>query len=1000
MRTRRERLKRPQSRQRTTRRTSIAALVWRALAVALVAIVCGRIPASVALVEVVYERSAPPLPPDDASARDASIDVRARDEKGAPLFGVRVRVLALRDEADGRRAYAAGEGTAGPDGHVRLLRLPRGEAWITADAEGRARASSAVVLEQGDRLVELVLEAGHRLDVEVKDERGEAIAGAEIEAAQADPLPIGARTGADGVAHVTRLGAPPWTVTARAKGFDEVTTHGAREGEPMRMVLHKLGAIAVHVVDEHGAGVAGARVQIASPSLWPARSAECDASGAVRIGALPAGTYALRATSGDLASPIELGTELARGEEANVTLRLAASVTVAVRVVGDDDAPVFGARVTLAESGISPFPVEATTDREGRARLGPVARGAASVAVRAESFVARELAVPDPLPAEVRIALAHAGTIEGRVVDARGFPIDGATIEIAGTAFDGAPIDDDPRRTRFTDAQFASALAGPRPLVAAGELGVMPGPVPSIPAAGATVAGMPPTVGTTDEPWVTRKDGTYRASPASPGRVRVLVHHPQYVDASSDAVSLAPGGTVMLDVVMHAGGILEGRVVDAGGGGVQGARVVLAAAHGSMERMARTASDGSFGFAAVPTDVVLLVSPDDEGSNVELRAHVAIPEGGHKSITLQLGPARDPLPVRVRDDRGYPVEGAQVTVVSLDSTSALRETSFTDGHGETVLPHAKGIALRAEVRADDLAPSVMRIEPSANAVEVTLARAESAAGEVRSTRGDPIADAEVTLYTDLGARKCRTSADGAFTLAELAAGHARVVVRASGFARASREVNVDANAGRRPTTFERIELIPGGSAEGVVLDARGDPVIGARVAVDLVPTYLAVGATPPGVAVTDARGRFRLDDLAEGALTLEAFSPDLGRARQDTHVFAGEVTHEVRFVLRGGATAGPHSAGEPRAAGSVAITLGETGDPREVVVVAVAEGSEAERAGLAPGDAIVSIEGAAVTTMEDARAKLSGPLGDDVLLTVHRGDHEESLRVAREPVRR
>ena len=156
----------------------------------------------------------------------------------------------------------------------------------------------------------------------------------------------------------------------------------------------------------------------------------------------------------------------------------------------------------------------------------------------------------------------------------------------------------------------------------------------------------------------------------------------------------------------------------------------------------------------------------------------------------------------------------------------------------------------------------------------------------------------------------------------------------------------------------------------------------------------------PGVAVTDARGRFRLDNLAEGALTLEAFSPDLGRARQDTHVFAGEITHEVRFVLRGDATTGPHSAGEPRAAGSVAVTLGETGDPREVVVVAVAEGSEAERAGLAPGDAIVSIEGAAVTTMEDARAKLSGPLGDDVLLTVHRGDHEESLRVAREPVRR
>jgi len=981
-------------------RARVVTIVLRAIAVALVAIVCGGIPASVSLVQVVFERGAPPLPTNDAEARDATIDVRARDEVGAPIAGARVRVLALRDEADGRRAYAAGEGTTGRDGHVRLLRLPRGEAWVTADAEGRARGSSAVVLEKGDRAIDVVLATGHRLDVEVKDERGAAIAGAEIEAAEADPLPVGARAGADGVAHVTRLSAPPWTVTARAKGFDEVTTHGAREGEPLRVVLHRLGGIAVRVVDEHGVGVAQARVQIASPSLWPARTAECDANGDVRIGALPAGTYALRATSGERASAIELGTDLARGQETSVTLRLAASETVAVRVTGDDDAPVFGARVTLAESGVSPFPIEATSDREGRARLGPIARGGASLAVRAEAFVPREMAVPDPLPGEVAIALAHAGAIEGRVVDARGFPVDGATIEITGTAFDGAPIDDDPRRARFTDAEFASALAGPRPLVAAGELGVMPGPVPSIPAAGATIAGVPPTAIATDEPWVTRNDGTYRASPASPGRVRVLVHHPLYVDAMSDVVTLAPGGTVKLDVVMHAGGILEGQVIDVSGRGVQGARVVLAATHGAMERVARTASDGSFGFAAVPNDLVLLVSPDDEGSGVELRAQVSVPEGGKKAITLQLSPARDPLPVRVRDDRGYPVDGAQVTIVSLDAASALRETAFTDARGETTLPRAKGIAFRAEVRGDGLAPSVVRIGASATEVDVALARAESATGEVRSTRGDPVADAEVILYTDLGARHARANDDGTFAFADLAAGHARLVVRAVGFARLERDVTIAANAGRRPTSFDRVELPAGGAAEGVVLDARGDPVVGARVAINLVPTYLAVGTTPAGVAVTDARGRFHLADLADGAVTLEAFAPDLGRAREDIRVIAGETTRDVRFVLRADLAPGDRASHEPAAAGSVAVTLGETSEPREVVIVAVADGSEAERAGLAPGDAVVSIEGAPVATMEEARAKLSGPLGDDVLLTVRRGDREESLRVSREPVRR
>ena len=125
--------------------------------------------------------------------------------------------------------------------------------------------------------------------------------------------------------------------------------------------------------------------------------------------------------------------------------------------------------MTLAESGMSPFPIEATTDRDGRARLGPIARGPASIAVRAEGYVARSLGAPDPLPNEVPVVLARAGAVEGRVTDARGFPVDGATIEILGTAFDGEPIDDDPRRARFTDAEFASALAGPRPLVPRGS---------------------------------------------------------------------------------------------------------------------------------------------------------------------------------------------------------------------------------------------------------------------------------------------------------------------------------------------------------------------------------------------------------------------------------------------------------------------------------------------------------------------------------------------------
>jgi hypothetical protein len=873
-----------------------------------------------------------------------------------------------------------------------------------------------VVLERGPRSIEMVLGAAHRLDVEVKDERGEPVAVAEVEAiAAADPLPVGARAGRDGVARVTRLSAAPWVVTARAAGYEEVTYRGVVEGQVLHATLRRLGALAVRVVGEDGAPAPFARVMVASASLWPARVADASKDGAVRIGGLGEGSYALRATAGERASPIELGILLARGEEKTVTLRLGPGQRVAVRVTegeGDLAAPVPGARVTLSESGLSPFPIEATTDREGRARLGPVARGASTLAARADGFVARgAVSVPDPAPGEVRIALVRGGVVLGRVVDARGYPVDGATIEIVGTDFYGAPIDDDPRRTRFRDAHFVATLAGPSRLVPAGELGVVPGPVPPIPHGQSAVAplalasggGPGAASGPGDEPWITRDDGTFRASPVSPGRVRALVRHPQYVEALSDLVTLAPGGEATVDVVMHAGGVLEGRVVDAGGHPVGGARVVVAASRGSMERATRSATDGTFAFAAVPQTVTVMASPDDEGSPAEARATVDIPEGGKKSVTLTLPAARDPLPARVTDDRGYAVEAAQVTAVSLDPSSALRATAFTDARGEAQIAGARGLSLRVEVSAPGHAAKIVTTDADLSSLVVALAAAESARGEVRSTRGDAIGGAELVLYTTAGARHARADASGLFAFGDLPPGAARLRVRAEGFVSVTNDVTIAPSAGRRPTDLARVELAPGGTVEGQVLDARGDPVAGARVALDRVPTYLTVGGSPAGVAVADARGAFRLGDLPEGAVTLEAYAPDVGRARSEgVRVVAGRIARDVRITLRSDGADGPaeRSSGADDAAGGVAVTLGETAEPREVVLVSVVEASEAERAGLVPGDVVVAVDGKDVHTLSEARRRLGGPLGVDVLVKVRHGERTDALRIPREPIRR
>ena len=967
------------------------------LVILLCALVVGAIPGA-PLRATVSTLTAPPLPP-ELSLRDAALDVTVRTEAHMPLDDARVQAFAI---ASGR-AFLAGEARSDAAGRAALRDLPRGEFWVTAEASHMARASTSVVLAAGPRAVDMTLGAEHRLELDVQDEQGAPIAGAEIEVSGRDPLPLGARSGRDGVAHAGRLGPAPWIVTARAHGYEEITQRGVREGEKLRVTLRRLGALVVTVLGPEGVPAAGARVVLAGASLWPARAAETGKDGTLRVGALAAGSYAMRAAQGDLASPIELGVSLARGEEKSVTLRLALGVRVRVRVTEDADGPpIASARVTLTENGLSPFPLEATTDKDGRAALGPICAGPASLSARAEGFVARG-AVPVPeassVARDVSIALVRAGTLTGRVVDARGFPVDGATISIVGSDFNGGPIDDDPRRTQFRDAHFDATLRGPAPLLAAGELGVMPGPVPPIPHGFSTAPSLPNAQGVLPapaEPWITRDDGTFRAAPASPGRVRALVRHPQFVEAMSDLVTLTSGGEAHVDIVMHAGGTLEGRVVDTAGRAVAGARVAVAAVRGSMVRATKSATDGTFAFAALPEDVTVLVSRDDEANDVLARVPVSIPERGRRAITVTLPEPRTALDARVIDDRGYPIDAAQLSATSLEAAAPLRTTAFTDARGEARLAGARGLMLRIEAHAPGYAPLVMTVDGARTGVILTLSAAESARGEVRAQggRGDAVLGAEVVLYTALGAHHARTDRDGVFLVNDLAPGPVRLRVRAQGFAPRELQLVIDVNGGRRPFAVPRVELAPEGILEGLVVDAKGTPIQGARVAKDRVPVYLAALATPPGVAVTDARGHFSLASLADGAVTLEAYAPDVGHARAEAVVVAGRTRDVGRITLRKDAD----KVTDQAASGGVAITLGESN--REVVVVVVAESSEAERLGIAPGDVLLELDGAPVSTMEGARARLNGPIADDVVVKLRRGEKIETLRVPREQVRR
>ena len=71
------------------------------------------------------------------------------------------------------------------------------------------------------------------------------------------------------------------------------------------------------------------------------------------------------------------------------------------------------------------------------------------------------------------------------------------------------------------------------------------------------------------------------------------------------------------------------------------------------------------------------------------------------------------------------------------------------------------------------------------------------------------------------------------------------------------------------------------------------------------PTYLPVGAVLSGMAVTDGKGRFRLGELADGTVTLEAYAADVGRARRtDVRASAGRTTDGVKIIITRGGSEG------------------------------------------------------------------------------------------------
>ncbi len=946
-------------------------------------------------------KAADPIP---TSARDRSATLRVAvvREGGAGVAQATAQVF----WEDGGRFYLAGAASTDDGGAVLFEALPPGRAWLLAEAPGFARASTSLVLSADPRTVRVVLHAAEALEVTVRDEASAPIARATALVDTADPLPFGGLTDEHGLARFSRLGAAPWSVKASAPGFESVSRTGVRGA--VTLTLRRLASLEVTVQALDGKPAPGATVMIGGASLWPARSAEADSQGVARIAGLLAGSYDLRASLAGFVSPTLLGFELTRGATEKLTLRLEPGRTVIALVTdGEGKNPIVvpNADVVLAEGGVSSFPIRGRTGSDGTVALGPIATGPATLGARAPDFVGSALvAVPEVLDGPVRVPLTRGATIVGEVEDARGFPIDSATIEVVGTDPSGLPIAETPALVGFRQSHFAWALPGPVPLIPAGELGVMPGPVPPIPRPGAEVEAASNSVDFSEPltdlaPWVTNRGGQFTARPITPGRVRVIVRHPDYVEGTSELVTVAAGGEAKVRIVLLHGGSLEGHVVDDRGQPVAGAEVELSSPRATRTELATTASDGTFAFAAVPTEITLSLARPEDVARVVLRKSLLVAEGAREKLELVLPAARDPVRIVVRDEDDRPIEMVEINATSLEPTRPMRLTRFSDGEGTVNIEDALGETLRVIAEAPGYARVIATFAAAPKELKLTLKHGVIIEGRVTSVRGRRTVENAVVTLQQEGVRKVATTdGDGVFRLRDIAPGDVKLHVVHPDFADEEVTAHVD-STGRadRAFTLPDIDLTEAGEVEGEVVDERGDRVAGARVMAGELPSYVPAGKLPRGVALTDSDGHFLLGGVHPGTAQISAISSVSGRGSTHAEVSSGHSVRGLRIQLS------PHAVdSDPVALGSVAVTLGERGTaPQlEVVIVSVADGSEAEHAGVDAGDVISAIDGAHPTSMSDARMKLSGQPGSDIVIEVARGGAPLRFRVLREATRR
>ena len=897
---------------------------------------------------------------------------RVTDEYGHGVSGATLRWIAVREGL----ALPVVSVLTDESGRFEVQDLPLGSWWVQASAPGRARVVRPLRVHASVQSLTLTLGPSASIAGTISALRGASRsplgsvllrATREGTTAAEDPG-VATRSDAQGRFRLDGLSPGTWRIELVRDGFETLQRIGVSAPTPdIALTLRAFASLSLSVVDREGNPAARATVVVSGSGIWPPRSLATNELGCVTLPTLPGGVYEVRATRGTSVAEPVAPLWIEPGEERAVTSVLGEGRTLAGVVIdAANGRALVGARIALTEDGISTAPRATLTSAEGRFEFEGLLSRTHTLWVRLPGYAPREAVPVTPGGEALRVRLDPAASIDGTVIDARGRAVANAQVEVIARDMDNHPRWVTAASTGFQDALFNAQAGRANALIPRGDLGVMPGRMPLVPVVPGVFAVAVESVG-----FRTDAAGHFHVTDLPPGSAIVSVSHPGYARAVTEPLALVAATSTPQEIVLHPGGVIRGRAVNDRRQPVAGVEIELRTLTDPMPQRTVTTLDGTFHFIGIYGTASITAWTS---GRVAARAEVRVGDGSSVPLDVVVVGSLRQVEGRVVDDRGFPVGGAMITVVSLDAGSAGASTGRAATDGTFVVSIGGRGGVSVGVRHSEFAPREIRLAQVTQSLRVELSRGSSL--RARVVDDGCASDApRGGLETTCGPLTFALHDSRDLAIEHLCDGRATLRISAAGCVPIERELRVAGAA----IDLGSIELRAGGAVSGEVLDDRGDSVEGVSV---------QVSSSRPGdeipAAITDRYGRFVLPTVPEGIRSLVA--DHHGRARsepQDVRVLRGTEVRGVRLRLS--------LLGATLPTPTASMELARV--PGGFLVGRVPADSPESRAGLQTGDVIASIDGREPRDAADIVARLHGPRGAVVVLDVERDGHRRVVRV-------